>query len=941
LQNTVQSLVRRSIRHPWAVLIAFAIGCVVAVVGVLRLEHEDDVLVFLPEDDPDVALFRDVSERFGSLRVALVGVALPDDVEGDVLAGESLARIGAATTAFAADPAVARVTSLTTVTHLEFRGDGIVVDRLVNASPRTDAEHAALRARVLADEMVVGTLVSRDARAVALMVYLRPDTSTTEAVDRIRAIAEQSLGGFEVHLAGAPFYADAIYGAARRDVVRLSPIAAILLISVVLLSFRDFVGVVTTFATVGIAVLAVLGTMGMAGERTTVLTSTLPVLLLATGSAYAVHVLGRYYVERERLGPTEAIVAAVDVVARPVAIAAWTTSAAFLAFLAMDVQPVRAFGLQVALGTIVCWLTALTFVPAVLTLLPREPQREQLIPLGSALLRVWRFTMRHRVPILVGLLLVGVGSAIPMRHVRVKTEAQAFLGEGTPAWHAERFFEERFGGARFVQVLVEGDLTDPVALRRVAMVVERASALPGVTQVSAATDPIALTIELLGGVRRLPTTSGQAGSAYVFLDGTPDIGPMLQDDHGAALVQIRVRGDAVPVVDALEVWLPELAAIDPLAPETVARRLAWLAEAAGGSVDPAALASAIDAATRPMAMDAAAERAAALAFVRGDEVADLPASVRTRIEQAILAGDDPAAALRAIVAAADEPEFWVEQLGRAQVDDRGRRAVEHAFETLRVAMGVDVLAVRQRLLPIVHDLLDPTMTASQSPVAARVTGEPVLDRALSRSVSRNQIRTMGLGLAAVLVLLIVLFRSLPIALVCVAPAILTATVLGGAMGVLGVQIDLSTAMVGAILTDTASDFGMHYLWYLRRQPPEQVVSTVGPIMIVSNVLVALGFFAFALGSSPVMHVFGSLSAATCVVSSVIACLLVPAMWRWVSGPTGPQRRYHMTPSNSHSPIHSQCSSEMHWASSVTSGHSTTQPVSICQKQSSSSSHSAT
>ena len=104
---------------------------------------------------------------------------------------------------------------------------------------------------------------------------------------------------------------------------------------------------------------------------------------------------------------------------------------------------------------------------------------------------------------------------------------------------------------------------------------------------------------------------------------------------------------------------------------------------------------------------------------------------------------------------------------------------------------------------------------------------------------------------------------------------------GGAMGFFGVQMDLSTAMVGAILTDTASDFGMHYLWYLRRDPHERVVTSVGPIMIVSNVVVALGFFVFALGDSPVMHVFGALSGATCIVSSLLTIALVPSLWRWL------------------------------------------------------------
>lgn len=881
MTSAIDSLVGGCTRHPWLVLVAYVLACAAAVFGIARLEHEDDVLVFLPQQDPDVLLFRDVNQRFGSMRVALVGVAVA--APGDVLEPASLERLAAATTALTEEPTVARVTSITNVTNVEMVPEGVVVDLLVPAVPRSEDEHVALRTRVLANEMVVGSLVSSDLGAATLMVHLAPEASTAEAVDRIRSVATRELDGFELHFAGAPFYADAIYGEAQRDVERLSPLAALVLIAVVLLSFRDGVGLALVFATVVIAVLVVLGVMGFVGERTTVLTSTLPVLLLATGSAYAVHVLGRYYLEREQHESRTAIHTALSVVARPVAIAAGTTIAAFLAFTAMDVRPVRAFGLEVALGTAVCWWTALTLVPAVLAVLPRAPQREQLIPLGSALLTAWRFTVRHR-PIVLGVLAaVALACVLPMRHVSVRTEAQAFLAEGTPAWQAQRFFEERFGGARFVQVLVEGDLRQPEAMRSLAMVAERAGALPGVTQVTTVSDPVAMTIELLGGERRLPTTPSQAVKVFLFLDGSPDIAPLLAPEHDAALVQIRVGDDAVGVVSELEDWIADHGTdVDPLDRSVVVQRLGWIATAARGRNDPAGLAAVLDAASLPVPEDAGTRVADARRFLASADFADVPSSVRDRIDRELVAGIDPAVALRGAIVDADDAMFYLEQLERSLADARRRHALDRGIAMLAGEMGLaETPALHRRLQPLLEDVLDPEIENSGAPITARVTGEPSLDRALARSVERNQLQTMAIGLIVVFGLLIVLFRSIRIALVAIAPAVSTAMLIGGAMGLLGVQMDLSTAMVGAILTDTASDFGMHYLWYLRRDPHERVITTVGPIMIVSNVLVALGFFSFALGESPVMHVFGALSGATCIVSSLLTCALVPALWRWL------------------------------------------------------------
>ncbi len=893
----MQLLIRSSVRRPLLVISLFIVACVVAAFGALGLEHEDDVLVFLPEDDDDVALFRDVSGRFGSMRVALVGAAVVGD--GDVLEPTSVARIDAATRAFAVDPAVSHVTSLTNVTDVVVDLEGATIDRLVDpqewTKPRSAADDAALRSRVLARELVVGTLVTSDARATVLVVYLASEAKSGEAVARVQAIAERELDGFELHYSGAAFDAEAIYGAARSDVQRLSPLAAILLVAVILLSFRDMIGVVLTFATVGVAEIIVIGIMGFLGERYTVLTSTLPILLLATGSAYAVHVLGRYYLERERLGQIEAMHSAAAIVSRPVAIAAWTTCAAFSAFLIMDVQPMRAFGLEVAAGTLLCWLTAVTLIPAVLALVPRKPAREQLLPLGGALLTAWNFTERHRWFVIGGLLVLAGAAVLPLRHLAVKTEARAFLAEGSPAWQAQEFLEERFGGSRFVQVLVEGDLEQPLALRKVAMIAERASALPGVTGVTAVTDPVALVIDTLGGGRRLPATHKQSVAAYLLLDGAPDLAPLASADHRAALIQVRVRGEAIPVVAALEDWIAMGGANSlPIDREVLIDRIGWLANAAGNEVQRGVVADAVVEAARglPEPQWQAARAAAVRDFLRGPDSADLPASTRTRVELAIAQGNAIDAVFRAEIRDPDDAAFYAELLARGLEDARHQLALEHAFELLAAATGIDHEdnRTRNRLLPIIEDLLDPVVESGHDTVTARVTGEPALDRALSRSVARNQSRTMALGLAMVLFLLVALFGSLKIALVCIAPAILTAAVLGAAMGILGVQIDLSTAMVGAIMTDTSTDFGMHYLWYLRRERPESIVRTVGPIMIVSNVLVALAFFSFAFGTSPVMHVFGGLSGATCVVSALLTYIIVPALWRWVAPRTraGPQ-----------------------------------------------------
>ena len=130
--------------------------------------------------------------------------------------------------------------------------------------------------------------------------------------------------------------------------------------------------------------------------------------------------------------------------------------------------PMRSFGIACGTGVLLCWLTSLTLVPAVVALWPRKAQKEvQLARLGDALVRA-----------------VALGAAPPSPPVRrrarrsarspsgrccasrVRMEPRAFFRVGSEPWLAERFLDEHFGGATFAQIWLLGRLRRSVDAAR-------------------------------------------------------------------------------------------------------------------------------------------------------------------------------------------------------------------------------------------------------------------------------------------------------------------------------------------------------------------------------------------------------------------------------------------------------------------------------------------
>ena len=115
------------------------------------------------------------------------------------------------------------------------------------------------------------------------------------------------------------------------------------------------------------------------------------------------------------------------------------------------------------------------------------------------------------------------------------------------------------------------------------------------------------------------------------------------------------------------------------------------------------------------------------------------------------------------------------------------------------------------------------------------------------------------------------------AVLSVLPALMSLLVVFGFLGLSGQPIDLGTSLVGSIVTSSGADFAMHYIWYLRRRPAAQVVSTVGPVIFTTAALLGLGMGVLMLGAAPPIRLFGGLSCAGMGLSAIFTFLLIPAL----------------------------------------------------------------
>ncbi|MCP4756302.1 MAG: MMPL family transporter, partial [Proteobacteria bacterium] len=185
-------------------------------------------------------------------------------------------------------------------------------------------------------------------------------------------LAEHSVPGVKYYIAGAPLVFGVVADMMPKDMGTMVPIALAIILAVLLVSFRSLRGIVIPTVTVVLAVIWSLGLMASLGIPFTVTTNILPIVLLAVGSAYSIHLLNRFYEDAANVDNggdrRKIVVTSVSKVGVAVFMAGVTTIAGFSSLATADLTPIKHFGAFSAVGVAVALLLTLTLTPAILTI---------------------------------------------------------------------------------------------------------------------------------------------------------------------------------------------------------------------------------------------------------------------------------------------------------------------------------------------------------------------------------------------------------------------------------------------------------------------------------------------------------------------------------------------------------------------------------------------
>jgi uncharacterized protein len=161
----------------------------------------------------------------------------------------------------------------------------------------------------------------------------------------------------------------------------------------------------------------------------------------------------------------------------------------------------------------------------------------------------------------------------------------------------------------------------------------------------------------------------------------------------------------------------------------------------------------------------------------------------------------------------------------------------------------------------------------------------ILYQDILQRLFRSQILTLGLVYGVLALAFLAIFRSIKVALIGIAPNILSTLAVLGAMGWLGIPLDLMTITIAAIAMGIAVDVSIHYihryLEEIRDGSGEQAVprthASVGHAILYTSVIIILGFSLLAFSDFVPSVTFGLLAGLAMTLALGTNLCLLPAM----------------------------------------------------------------
>jgi predicted RND superfamily exporter protein len=915
---------KKLLRHSWLII---ATTFAITVFFAIQLRHiniENTTRLYMPHESPSFTTLLNTEDTFGSMLG--LGISL-ETGKKSIITPEYIEVIRNITDQIIQVQNVEDVDSLTNIDYIHGGNGTLSAGSLLGEDyAGTQDDIKAIKQRIINwQDMYNHVIVSDDGRATQIMIQLTPKNESGAALSsneqmetlyKVKDIVSKAVEGhdLEVRYYGDPVMSDNSRSFVLSDLSTLVPLVIIIVLVSLYLSFHTLGGTLLPLLTVVISTIWSCGLLVMLNFTFTIMTSVIPVCLIACGSAYGIHVMTHYYIMLDKIdGPITkennraAILSAVNDVWVAVILAAFTTIAGFISNITSPMEPLRSFSIFSAYGVAMALLLSVVLIPAILYVTPVnrivKPKDRRAAQLKKAGLRsvhqlrrfggrtaneansdtmytLYRFFAGTKPRLSLLMLIILILSGIGIKKLVVDTALVNYFPPESKFRQDLAYVDEKLAGSNSLYFVVsgqeKGDLTKPEILEAVdSMQDYLAEKYPSIGKIVSFTtflkrmNQVMHTPDLSGAAEFADTDAGTAGSAdeagfgFDFGDDSGDSGFDFGDAADDAGFDF---GDAA--ADASSDT--QTAAQEPYVDPNIA-----FAHQLNQTITYADCLNMLQAAY-------------AAAGGKQADIADIVRELEREINYNGLAYYEiPYDTSKYPVTNRDELANLVSQylllLSSKDMEHFTDDMTNPGAIRIQVELRSHTTTETGKILKDARDYADKYFPEGYT---LQPTGNAELDNTMTKLVLQSQMISIALSMVMVFIILSLSFKSPLAGIIGAIPLGLTILLNFMVMGFAGIHLDLFTSIISSVAIGVGIDYTIHFMEtykMLRLQSSDleaitkETYKTSGKGIITNAIAVGLGFFVLILSKFIILRYIGILVTLVMFSSSSLAMSVIPGI----------------------------------------------------------------
>ena len=497
-----KNVVEFIIKNRFKILTFVLIVSLISLYKLKDLKVNPDVIKYLPKKDTSIIKFERIGELYNSNYFIIIGYRCENVFDNDVLK-----EIDEITKKIEDIKGIAGVTSLTNIIDIKLVDSVITIEPLIDTDliPFDNEFLDSLKKYATNKKIYKNRIVSEDGKSTLIIVryesdfsinisnvsnkdsivdyyknyYIEPYFEIEYSKNEINISINKTLltsylkeniktNHGELYFGGIPSIVLELTKIIKTDALYLGILAIIIILASLLIIFKHKQAIIFTILNVLLSILWTFGLMSFFNIELNILTNIIPVILIAVGSAYTIHVINKI---RELYFATynfyNSIIEAMKYLIKPLFFSAITTMVGFLAFIAGSyLVIIKLFGLFSAIGIFISFANAYFLTPIYFYLFPLklDASKIQAIKKKSKVNKILHknffFVKKYNKQILFTTLILVVIFAFAVPHIERSSSIIDYFKSNSEVKKGDNFLTKNFGGSIYFFVNISGDVLD-------------------------------------------------------------------------------------------------------------------------------------------------------------------------------------------------------------------------------------------------------------------------------------------------------------------------------------------------------------------------------------------------------------------------------------------------------------------------------------------------